>query len=104
VNALFTRVAAVVHHGGAGTATAAALAGAPQVIVPQMYDQRYWAERVEQLGIGIAHPPGAPSAESLTSALDRALRPDVAARARAIAGQVRTDGAEIAARRLMRRI
>jgi hypothetical protein len=40
----------------------------------------------------------------LTCALDGALRPDDAARARAIAGQVRTDGAEIAARRLMRRI
>jgi vancomycin aglycone glucosyltransferase len=104
VNALFTRVAAVVHHGGAGTTTAAALAGAPQVIVPQMYDQRYWAERVEQLGIGIAHAAGAPSAESLTSALDRALHPDVAARARAIGGQVRTDGTEIGVRRLMRRV
>jgi vancomycin aglycone glucosyltransferase len=104
VNALFTRVAAVVHHGGAGTTTAAALAGAPQVLVPQMYDQGYWAERVDQLGIGIAHAAGAPSAESLTSALERALHPDVAARARAIAGQVRTDGAEIAVRRLLRRV
>ena len=32
--ALFTRVAAVVHHGGAGTTTGAAQAGTPQVIVP----------------------------------------------------------------------
>jgi len=104
VNALFTRVAAVVHHGGAGTTTAAALAGAPQVIVPQMYDQRYWAERVEQLGIGTAHAAGAPTADSLTAALDRALHPEVAVRARAIAGQVRTDGAEIAVRRLVRRV
>ena len=59
--ALFTRVAAVVHHGGAGTTTAAALAGAPQVVIPQVYDQHYWAQRVEQLGIGFhtqrARPP-----------------------------------------------
>lgn len=102
VNALFTRVAAVVHHGGAGTTTAAALAGAPQVIVPQMYDQHYWAERAEQLGIGAAHAPGTPTADSLTSAVERTLQPDVAARAQLIAAQVRTDGAEIAARRLMR--
>lgn len=38
---LFRRVAAVVHHGGAGTTTTAALAGAPQVIVPQIVDQPY---------------------------------------------------------------
>src|SRR5262249_16490143 len=42
--ALFKRVAAVVHHGGAGTTTIAALAGAPQVVIPQIYDQHYWAQ------------------------------------------------------------
>src|SRR5205823_5215715 len=36
--ALFGRVAAVVHHGGAGTTHAAARAGAPQVVIPQHYD------------------------------------------------------------------
>lgn len=98
--ALFRRVAAVVHHGGAGTTTAAARAGAAQVVVPQMYDQHYWARRVGELGIGIAHAPGAPTAESLTRALEDALRPGVAARARGIAGAVRSDGARVAARRL----
>jgi vancomycin aglycone glucosyltransferase len=43
---LFRRVAAVVHHGGAGTTTIAAQAGVPQVVVPQIYDQHYWAKRV----------------------------------------------------------
>jgi vancomycin aglycone glucosyltransferase len=101
LQALFRRVAAVVHHGGAGTTTAAALAGTPQVVVPQMYDQHYWAKRVQQLGIGTAHAPGAPSADSLIEALSHTLQPDVAARARAVAASVRTDGAEIAARRLI---
>jgi vancomycin aglycone glucosyltransferase len=101
VQALFQRVAAVVHHGGAGTTTAAALAGAPQVVVPQMYDQHYWAGRVQSLGVGAAHAPGTPTTESLTSALERTLRPDVAARARSTAAAVRRDGAEVAARRLM---
>jgi vancomycin aglycone glucosyltransferase len=101
MQALFRRVAAVVHHGGAGTTTAAAQAGAPQVVVPQMYDQHYWAKRVHQLGMGTAHAPGAPSADSLTEALSHTLQPDVAARARAVAASVRTDGAEIAARRLI---
>lgn len=98
---LFPRVAAVVHHGGAGTTTAAALAGAPQVVIPQMYDQHYWAERVQQLGIGAAHAAGPLAAESLTGALARTFQPAVAARARSAALAVRRDGAGIAARRLI---
>jgi vancomycin aglycone glucosyltransferase len=98
---LFTRVAAVVHHGGAGTTTTAAQAGAAQVIIPQHYDQHYWAQRIRHLGIGIAHPPGVPTAVSLTSTLRQALRPGIAARARVIAAAVRTDGARAAAQRLI---
>ncbi len=99
--ALFERVAAVVHHGGAGTTIAAARAGAPQVVIPQHYDQHYWAERVHQLGIGTAHAPGVPTTESLTSALERTLHSDVAARARSIGRTVRGDGAHVAAQHLI---
>lgn len=49
---LFPRVAAIVHHGGAGTTTAAARAGVPQLVVPHLVDQYYWAERVAELGLG----------------------------------------------------
>ena len=94
---LFARVAAVVHHGGAGTTTTAALAGTPQVIIPQAYDQHYWARRVRDLGSGTAHAPGTPTAQSLAAALTDALRPEVASRARSIAPAVRTDGAATAA-------
>jgi hypothetical protein len=100
--ALFKRVAAVVHHGGAGTTTTAARAGAPQVVIPQVYDQHYWAQRIHHLGIGTAHAPGAPTTDSLTGALERSLQPDVAARAQSIATAVGRDGAQSAARRLMR--
>jgi vancomycin aglycone glucosyltransferase len=100
--ALFQRVAAVVHHGGAGTTTAAARAGAPQVVIPPHHDQPYWSQRIHQLGIGAAHAPGAPTTGSLTQALERALHPDVAARARSIAIAVRSDGAQAAAERLIR--
>ncbi|WP_439381721.1 glycosyltransferase [Amycolatopsis lexingtonensis] len=99
--ALFRHVAAVVHHGGAGTTTAAARAGAPQVVVPQMYDQHYFAGRVRSLGIGAATEPGVPTAAALTSALEAALRPSVATRARVFAGQVRADGASVAAGHLL---
>ena len=98
--ALFARVAAVVHHGGAGTTTAAAMAGAPQVVIPQIYDQHYWAERVDVLGIGTAHAPGAPTSDSLRTALERTLDRDVAARARSVAAAVRRDGTLTAARRI----
>lgn len=95
--ALFRRVAAVVHHGGAGTTTMATLSGAPQVVVPHHYDQPYFAQRVEELGIGVAHAVTAtPTADSLIEALGRALRPEVAARARTV--EVRTDGALAAAK------
>jgi UDP:flavonoid glycosyltransferase YjiC (YdhE family) len=50
---LFPRCAAVVHHGGAGTTTTAARAGVPQVVVPHLLDQFYWADRVTALGIGV---------------------------------------------------
>jgi vancomycin aglycone glucosyltransferase len=49
---IFPRVAAAVHHGGAGTTTAAARAGVPQVLLPHVLDQYYWAHRVELLGLG----------------------------------------------------
>lgn len=99
--ALFRRVAVVVHHGGAGTTTTAARAGAAQVVVPQMYDQHYFAGRVTSLGLGAATGPGVPAASALTTALDTALRPEATLRARHFSAGVRADGASIAARHLL---
>ncbi|MEU7115516.1 glycosyltransferase [Streptomyces sp. NPDC046182] len=98
---LFGRVAAVVHHGGAGTTTTAARAGAPQVVVPQLADQPYWAARVADLGIGVAHDGPVPTVESLSTALGAALAPETVSRAKAVAGAVRTDGAATAAKLLL---
>jgi vancomycin aglycone glucosyltransferase len=99
--ALFPRVAAAVHHGGAGTTTAAAMAGTPQVIVPQMYDQPYWASRVADLGIGVAHAQGTPTAESLTRRLEAALAAKVATQAKSVASVMRHDGALVGAIRVV---
>ncbi|HET6502623.1 MAG TPA: glycosyltransferase [Amycolatopsis sp.] len=99
--ALFRRVAAVVHHGGAGTTTTAARAGAPQVIVPQIADQPYWAGRVAELGIGVAHEGSTPTVDSLSAALTTALAPETPARARTVAGTIRADGATVAAKLLL---
>jgi vancomycin aglycone glucosyltransferase len=97
---LLPRVAAVVHHGGAGTTAAAARAGVPQVIAPMFGDQFYWANRIVDLGLGAMTPHATMTEESLTASLREALRPAVEVLARTLAGQVRRDGAEVAARRL----
>jgi vancomycin aglycone glucosyltransferase len=99
--ALFRRVAAVVHHGGAGTTTTASRAGAPQVVVPQIADQPYWAARVAELGIGVAHEGSTPTVESLSAALATALAAETRARARTVAGEIQSDGATVAAKLLL---
>jgi sterol 3beta-glucosyltransferase len=49
---LFPRMAAAVHHGGAGTTAAGLRAGKPTVIIPFFGDQPFWAQRVAALGAG----------------------------------------------------
>lgn len=49
---LFPRMAAVVHHGGAGTTAAGLRAGRPTVICPFIADQPFWGRRVRALGVG----------------------------------------------------
>jgi sterol 3beta-glucosyltransferase len=49
---LFPRMAAVVHHAGAGTSAAALRAGVPSVPIPHSGDQFSWARRLHRLGAG----------------------------------------------------
>jgi sterol 3beta-glucosyltransferase len=49
---LFSRMKAVVHHGGAGTTAASLRAGVPTVVVPHLADQVYWGSRVHALRVG----------------------------------------------------
>jgi UDP:flavonoid glycosyltransferase YjiC (YdhE family) len=51
-NLLFPQMAAVVHHGGAGTTATTARAGIPQIIVPHFFDQFYWAHHIAKQGLG----------------------------------------------------
>lgn len=48
---LLPRCKMIVHHGGAGTVSAGLRAGIPQVVVPFMTDQPFWARRVHALGV-----------------------------------------------------
>lgn len=99
--ALFPRVAAVVHHGGAGTTTTAAAAGVPQLIVPQVADQPYFARRVAELGIGVAHEGPVASFASLSAGLATLLVPETSERGAALARAIRQDGATVAAELLV---
>jgi UDP:flavonoid glycosyltransferase YjiC (YdhE family) len=49
---LFPQMAAVVHHGGAGTTSLGLRAGVPAVVTPFMGDQPFWGQRVYELGVG----------------------------------------------------
>ena len=51
---LFPKMAAIIHHGGAGTTATAALSGKPQVIVPHILDQYYHGHKVFKSGFGSA--------------------------------------------------
>ena len=70
-------------------------------MVLQRVDQPYWAGRVADLGIGTAHDGPTPTTESLSAALRTTLTPETRARATAVAGTIRADGATMAAKMLL---
>jgi sterol 3beta-glucosyltransferase len=54
---LFPRVAAVAHHGGAGTTGTAFAAGRPQVVCPFVADQPFWGRLAHLHGVAPAPLP-----------------------------------------------
>ncbi|MDO0909566.1 glycosyltransferase [Streptomyces sp. DT2A-34] len=85
---LFPRVAAAVHHAGAGTAAAALRAGVPAVPVPVTADQPFWAGRLAAIGAATDPIPFASlTAERLADALGRAVRRQTYTRAASVAAR-----------------
>jgi sterol 3beta-glucosyltransferase len=71
---LFPRVAAVVHHGGAGTTAAGMRAGVPSIVIPFFGDQLFWGQQVAKLGVGTAPIPRKQlTVELLTQAIHQAI-------------------------------
>lgn len=68
---LFPRMAAVVHHGGAGTTAAGLRAGVPSIVIPFFGDQFFWGERVAELGVG---PEPIPRKKLTVERLARAIQ------------------------------
>lgn len=72
---LFPRVAAVVHHGGAGTTASGLRAGVPSILTPFFADQFFWAKRVAALGVGPNYiPHSSLTAEGLAEAVRAATQ------------------------------
>ncbi|MFF4222257.1 glycosyltransferase [Streptomyces abikoensis] len=86
---LFPRLAAVVHHAGAGTSAAALRAGVPAVTVPVTGDQPFWAGRLAALGAATGPIPfPSLTAERLADALSRVTNEGAYARAAASAARL----------------
>jgi sterol 3beta-glucosyltransferase len=74
---LFPRMAAVVHHGGAGTTAAGLRAGKPTVICPFLGDQLFWGRLVYERGVGPQPIPQRKlTVERLAAAITQAISDD----------------------------
>ena len=91
---LFSQVAAVVHHGGAGTTAAGLRAGVPSLIIPFFGDQPFWGHIIAELGVG-PQPilRKKLTAEQLARAI-QTMRKDPAMRQRGAEGGARIRGGE----------
>lgn len=67
---LFSRVVAVIHHGGAGTTAAGLRAGKPTLICPFLGDQSFWGKQVHDLAVG---PKPIPQREITSENLSKAI-------------------------------
>ena len=54
---LLPHMAAVIHHGGAGTTAAGLRCGKPTFICPFFGDQHFWGAKVQESGVGLAPCP-----------------------------------------------
>ena len=94
---LFPQMAAIVHHGGAGTTSASLRAGVPTIIAPFFADQPFWGYRVKDLGVGPAPLPQKElTAEKLAAVIQAATSDEAMGnRARALGEKIRAeDGVE----------
>jgi len=92
-SALFPRMAAVVHHAGAGTTAAGLRAGVPAVPVPIQFDEGFWSARLVTLGVAPrALPLRRLTPDTLASALMRATGdPAFARRAAKLGARIREE-------------
>ncbi|KAI8799411.1 hypothetical protein BJ742DRAFT_687216, partial [Cladochytrium replicatum] len=89
---LFLHVAAVCHHGGAGTTAAGLRAGLPTIIVPFFGDQPFWGAMCASMGVGPAPIPHQKlTVARLVKAFEVALDPLTVARAKDLGERLRQE-------------
>jgi len=54
---LFSRMSAIIHHGGSGTTAFGLRSGRPSMIIPFLFDQYYWGKQIASRGVGPAPQP-----------------------------------------------
>ncbi|MCK9248611.1 MAG: glycosyltransferase [Solirubrobacteraceae bacterium] len=103
---LFPRTAGVVHHGGAGTVAAGVRAGVPSIVVPFVFDQRFWGTVLVRRGVGLGPLPHAGlTVDGLADALRRLDDPGLRERAADLGRTVRDeDGVAATAAAVVRRL
>lgn len=91
---LFRQVSAVIHHGGAGTSSAACRAGVPSIVVPHLLDQFGWARLLYRKGLAPKPIPRARLTEkALTAAIHQVYsRPELTLRASQAAKEIAEEG------------
>ena len=99
---LFPQMAAVVHHGGAGTTAAGLRAGIPNVVIPFSNDQFAWGRRVFELGVGPQPVPRKKlTAEKLAGAITSGLSSSVRAGARDLGVKIQAENGAMTATRII---
>jgi len=90
---LFPKMAAIVHHGGAGTTHHGVRAGVPSIVIPFFADQPFWGNRIKELGVGPGPIPRKRlTAKRLASAISIALTDiDMRRRAKDLGAKVREE-------------
>lgn len=89
---LFERVAAVCHHGGAGTTSAGFKAGVPSIVIPFANDQHAWAHRVYDLGVGSKPIPIKElTSDKLSEAINYALQDKIKENAKLLGEKIATE-------------
>ncbi|GAA1496076.1 glycosyltransferase [Paeniglutamicibacter kerguelensis] len=102
---LFPRVAAVIHHGGAGSTAAGLRAGRPTLVVPFLGDQPFWGARVHALGVGPAPLPARRLGTGLAGRLgDLVHTGSYASRAAGVGAAIRTENGLAAGVRVLEQI
>ncbi|CAK9028573.1 unnamed protein product [Durusdinium trenchii] len=93
---LFPQCSVVIHHGGIGTVLAAARVGRPQLVVPLAFDQPFWGQTLEDLGVAAVQELEELSVPLVARKLRALLTPSVQRSVEDLAAQLNDESPPIA--------